>query len=94
MLSVMGSGLVSPGHIIILLVILLLVFGAKRLPELGRGLGTGMREFKNSVTGDDSADERAEMTAAAQQPPPAPTPPPAAAAGESEQPSPTGSRSE
>ncbi len=50
----MGTGIVSPGHILILLVVVLLVFGAKRLPELGRSLGSGMREFKSSVTGDDA----------------------------------------
>jgi sec-independent protein translocase protein TatA len=45
-------GLDNPLHIIFLVVILLLVFGAKRLPEIGRSLGTGMREFKQSVTGE------------------------------------------
>src|SRR4029077_19016054 len=46
------TGLVSPGHLVILLIVLLLVFGTKRLPELGRSLGSGMREFKDSVTTD------------------------------------------
>jgi sec-independent protein translocase protein TatA len=45
-------GLDNPLHIVFLVVILLLVFGAKRLPEIGRSLGTGMREFKQSVTGE------------------------------------------
>ncbi|HXR28283.1 MAG TPA: twin-arginine translocase TatA/TatE family subunit [Solirubrobacteraceae bacterium] len=45
-------GLDNPLHIAFLVVILLLVFGAKRLPEIGRSLGSGMREFKDSVTGD------------------------------------------
>jgi sec-independent protein translocase protein TatA len=45
------TGLTSPMHIILLLLIALLLFGAKRLPEIGRSLGTGMREFKDSVTG-------------------------------------------
>lgn len=45
------TGLTSPTHIILLLVILLLLFGAKRLPEIGRSLGVGMREFKDSVSG-------------------------------------------
>src|SRR4051812_36584955 len=44
-------GLDNPIHIAFLVVILLLVFGAKRLPEIGRSLGSGMREFKDSVTG-------------------------------------------
>lgn len=43
-------GLASPTHIALLLVVLLLVFGAKRLPELGRSLGSGMREFKHSLS--------------------------------------------
>ena len=48
-------GLDNPLHIVILLVILLLVFGAKRLPELGRSLGTGMRGFKDSISGESSS---------------------------------------
>ncbi len=38
--------------LIVILLVLLVVFGPKRLPELGRSLGRGMREFKDSVTGD------------------------------------------
>jgi sec-independent protein translocase protein TatA len=45
-------GLDNPLHIAFLVVILLLVFGARRLPEIGRSLGSGMREFKTSVTGE------------------------------------------
>ncbi|MHB8468969.1 MAG: twin-arginine translocase TatA/TatE family subunit [Gaiellaceae bacterium] len=48
------TGWTSPTHIILLLLIALLLFGAKRLPEIGRSLGTGMREFKDSVTGHDA----------------------------------------
>ncbi len=43
-------GLTNPMHLVILLAIVLLLFGAKRVPEIGRSLGTGMREFKDSVT--------------------------------------------
>ena len=43
----------GPLEIIIILVIVLIVFGPKRLPDLGRSLGRGMREFKDSVTGKD-----------------------------------------
>jgi sec-independent protein translocase protein TatA len=43
----------GPLEIIIVLVIVLVVFGPKRLPDLGRSLGRGMREFKDSVTGKD-----------------------------------------
>jgi sec-independent protein translocase protein TatA len=42
---------------VIVLVIVLLVFGAKRLPEVGRSLGSGMREFKDGVKGLDDNDE-------------------------------------
>jgi TatA/E family protein of Tat protein translocase len=44
-------GLDNPIHILFLLVLLLLVFGAKRLPEMGRSLGSGMRGFKDSLNG-------------------------------------------
>ena len=47
--------------LIVILIILLVVFGPKRLPEMGRSLGRGMREFKDSVTGsgdDDDVRER------------------------------------
>jgi sec-independent protein translocase protein TatA len=45
-------GLDNPIHILFLLVIVLLVFGAKRLPEMGRSLGDGLRGFKDSVSGE------------------------------------------
>jgi sec-independent protein translocase protein TatA len=45
-------GLDNPIHIAFLLIILLLVFGAKRLPEMGRSLGSGMRGFKESLSGE------------------------------------------
>ena len=44
---------ISLPELLILLIVLLLVFGAKRLPEMGRSLGKGMREFKDSVSGID-----------------------------------------
>lgn len=43
----------NPLHLAVLLVILLLVFGAKRLPEMGRSLGSGLRSFKESINPDD-----------------------------------------
>jgi sec-independent protein translocase protein TatA len=45
-------GLDNPIHIAFLLILLLLVFGAKRLPEMGKSLGAGMRGFKDSLTGE------------------------------------------
>ena len=60
-------------ELVLILLVLLLVFGAKRLPEMGRSLGKGMREFKDSVSGMD-ADERetihppAELPAASSDP--------------------------
>jgi sec-independent protein translocase protein TatA len=44
-------------EILILLLVALLVFGPKRLPEMGRSLGRGMREFKDSISGRDDRDE-------------------------------------
>jgi len=61
-------GLDNPTHIAFIVVILLLVFGAKRLPEIGRSLGSGMREFKDSVSGN-HPDQQSTLTAAAPQPP-------------------------
>ncbi len=47
----MGLGMTNPIHIALIALVLLLVFGARRLPELGRSLGTGLREFKDSIGG-------------------------------------------
>jgi sec-independent protein translocase protein TatA len=60
-------------ELLILLLVLLLVFGPKRLPEMGRQLGKGMREFKDSVSGigkddDDSIDDIAELPPAEPEP--------------------------
>jgi len=53
---------IGPLEIVVVLVIVLVIFGPKRLPELGKSLGRGMREFKDSVTGKDK--EREELEAA------------------------------
>jgi sec-independent protein translocase protein TatA len=58
--------------LIILLIVALLVFGPKRLPEMGRSLGRGMREFKDSVSGND---EKPELPPKAGDDTPPPTPP-------------------
>lgn len=50
----------GPLEIIIVLIIVLVIFGPKRLPDLGKSLGRGMREFKDSVTGKDKEHEQIE----------------------------------
>jgi len=64
---------IGPLELAIVLVIILVIFGPKRLPGLGKQLGTSMREFKDSVSGgnkdDDATDQRTEITAATAEPP-------------------------
>jgi sec-independent protein translocase protein TatA len=55
-------GLENPLHIAILLVVVLLVFGAKRLPEMGKSLGEGLRGFKDSVSGETHAAQLTDTT--------------------------------
>jgi sec-independent protein translocase protein TatA len=47
----MVTGILSPAHIVLLLVVVLMLFGAKRLPEVGRSIGTGLRDFKHGLEG-------------------------------------------
>ncbi len=49
-------------ELLIILVVVLVIFGPKRLPGLGKQLGTGMREFKDSISGDDKHDKHASTT--------------------------------
>ncbi len=77
---------IGPLEIVLVIVVLLVIFGPKRLPSLGKSLGTGMREFKDSITGDDKheaadADARPTLTQAQAQadPPPAAEPAPQSA---------------
>ena len=56
------TGWTSPTHLVAQLLIALLLFGARRLPEIGRSLGSGMREFKDSVSG--GSDKPSELPAA------------------------------
>ena len=74
---------VSIWEVLILLLVLLLIFGAKRLPEMGRSLGKGMREFKDSVTGVEDAVSTTTPTPTQAELPEA-APDPDAATGESE----------
>ena len=50
-------GFIGMPELLLLGLVALILFGPKRLPEMGRGLGKGMREFKDSITGNDSRDE-------------------------------------
>jgi sec-independent protein translocase protein TatA len=59
----MFGNTIGPGEIAIVLLVALLVFGPKKLPELGRGLGRGMRDFKRAVSGDDEEERQAEEAA-------------------------------
>lgn len=69
--------------VIVVLVVALLIFGPKRLPMLGRSLGQGMKEFKDSITGDSSDDEPDERPALTPASAAEPAPPPAVPARES-----------
>jgi sec-independent protein translocase protein TatA len=62
---------IGPMEIVLLLLLALLLFGAKRLPEIGRSLGSGMREFKDSVSGE----KREKEAAKTELPPPVPQEP-------------------
>lgn len=59
---------IGPLELIIVLVIALVVLGPKRLPDLGRSLGTGMREFKDSITGKDADDKPPVIAASGDEP--------------------------
>lgn len=53
---------IGPLEIILVIVVLLVIFGPKRLPSLGKSLGTGMREFKESITGEDKGHDETNAT--------------------------------
>ncbi len=72
---------VGPFELAIVLIIALIVFGPKRLPELGKSLGKGIREFKGSINGEHD-DEPLKPAAEIEQPPP----PPAESAAAQEEP--------
>jgi sec-independent protein translocase protein TatA len=52
------AGFIGPQEIIIILVIVLLLFGGKKIPELMRGLGKGMKEFKNATSDESETEEK------------------------------------
>ena len=55
----MFTGLASPSHLILVLAIVLLLFGAKRIPELAKGLGTGIKEFREGISTGESTEAEA-----------------------------------
>src|SRR5436853_7139728 len=69
------GGLFQPWHLIVILVIVLIVFGPGKLPDLGQSLGRGIREFKSSVKGEEEGDAAKPQatTATAAEPPHAAT---------------------
>ena|SRR5437763_13103577 len=71
----MGLGALQPGHLIVILVIVLLIFGPGKLPELGRAMGDGLRELKKATGGEEAKDGEtvAAATTAAPAPPGATT---------------------
>jgi len=58
----MFSGLESPMHLLVVLIIAVLVLGPKKLPEAGRALGSGIRQFKGSLEGTEEAPAEAKKT--------------------------------
>ena len=52
----MFGDLIAPTHLVFVLIVALLVFGPKRLPELAKGFGRGVREFKNGIEGIDDGE--------------------------------------
>jgi sec-independent protein translocase protein TatA len=90
-------GLDNPLHIAFLVVILLLVFGARRLPEIGRSLGSGLREFKQSINGESHGRDHEQPKlpspqASVQAQPPTQVPTPAQPPVAERQPAPTDQR--
>jgi len=55
----MFAGIASPSHLIIVLVLVLLLFGTKRIPELAKGLGTGLKELREGVSAGDGTEAEA-----------------------------------
>jgi sec-independent protein translocase protein TatA len=79
-----------PVDLIVVLIIVLLILGPKRLPGIGKGLGQGMREFKEGITGESKDEEKPSLTESRTMPPPTPpTPPTPTASSTSSTPTPS-----
>lgn len=61
----MGLGALQPGHLIVILVIVLLIFGPGKLPELGKAMGEGLKELKKATGQEEAAKEGTASAAAA-----------------------------
>jgi sec-independent protein translocase protein TatA len=55
----MFEGLFRPMHLLVILVIVLIIFGAGKLPEIGEGLGKSIKSFKKAISGEDEAKDKA-----------------------------------
>ena len=55
-------GMIGPWQIVLIVVIVLLLFGGKKIPELMRGIGKGTREFKKGIAGEDEEDQKKDST--------------------------------
>jgi sec-independent protein translocase protein TatA len=60
--------ILQPTHLVFILVIALLVLGPKRLPEVGRSLGRGLRDFRSAISGDDAHHDEALSQTTAEEP--------------------------
>jgi sec-independent protein translocase protein TatA len=69
----MGIGALQPGHLIVVLVIVLLIFGPGKLPELGKAMGEGLKELKKATSGEDPAKDAGTTTATVTAAPPVAT---------------------
>jgi sec-independent protein translocase protein TatA len=70
----MGIGALQPGHLIVILVIVLLIFGPGKLPELGKAMGEGLKELKKATGGEDTTATKDAGTVAATTTAPSATP--------------------
>jgi sec-independent protein translocase protein TatA len=59
----MGIGALQPGHLIVILVIVLLIFGPGKLPELGKAMGEGLKELKKATGGEETAKDAGAVAA-------------------------------